>query len=90
MATTPNRPIRNNLNDNDEDNAELRPPCVRQLRREQQRAAQATRAITQAYGRDDSEEEQARVARIAQSAHRYMVGLEEIEDDNDEDEVVNH
>ena len=90
MATTPNRPIRNNLNDNDEDNAELRPPCVRERRREQQRAAQATRAIMQAYGREDSDEEQARVARIAQFAHRYSEGLEEIEDDNDEHEVVNH
>ena len=89
-ATTPDRTIRNNLNDNDEDNAELRPPCVRKLRREQQRVAQATRAIRQSYGREDSEEEQARVARIAQFAHRYSEGLEEIEDDNDEDEVVNH
>ena len=93
MATTPNRPIRNNLNnDNAEDNAELAelrpPPCVRQSRREQQRAAQAMAPQMQAFGREDSEEEQDRVARIAQFAGRYNHGLGEIED-NDEDEVVN-
>ena len=80
MATTPNRPIRNN------DNAELRPPCVRQSRREQKRAAQAMNAV-QAYGRQDSEEEQHRVARIAR---RYNNSLGEIEIENDEDEVVTH
>ena len=89
MATTPNRPIRNNRNNDNAELAELRPPCVRQSRREQQRAAQEMEALMLAFGREDSQEEQDRVARIAQFAGRYNHGLGEIED-NDEDEVVTH
>ena len=90
MATTPNRPIRNRYNAEDNaELAELRPPCVRQSRREQQRAAQAMAPQMQAFGREDSEQEQERVARIAQFAGRYNDGLDEIED-NEEYEVVNH
>ena len=76
MATTPDRP---NLNDN----AEQFPPSIRHSRREQQRAAQAREALMQAYGREDSEEEQGRVQRIAHIADRFENGLGEI-DDNDE------
>ena len=87
MATTPDRPNRNN--DNAEDNAEPRPPCVRERRREQRLAAQVMGAPVLAFCDADPPEERIRVARIArlaglydaQDLHRMVVG-EVAHDDN--------
>lgn len=86
MATTPDRPIR--LNNNAEDIADQRPPCIRKSRREQlQRDRALWMEAMQAF--EDPEEEQAREERIAQFVDRFNNGLGEIEG-NDEDEVMNH